>query len=208
MAPWIANERVCAADRRGAGSPPDPALVHRRPRPTQVVRHLTRRAGERVRGGHALRRLVDRRVQPRARRATCSPSPTPTRSSCCHGPSATRRRPGCSATSRSLDGTPFEGDPSQRAASATSTRPHEPRASRSSSHRRWSSSTSPTVTRARPPEPLDSGGLLRPHHRRCGQRPAQAHHPPPSRPWESRSSTRSTRTAPASTRSTCATPTR
>ena len=42
------------------------------------------------------------------------------------------------------------------------------------SPRRWSSSTSPTATRGSP-VPLDNGWLLRPHDRRRGQRPAQAH---------------------------------
>ena len=55
-----------AAHGRGAGRPAHPALVQRRARPAQVVRHLAGRARERVRGGHAVRRVVDRRLQPGA----------------------------------------------------------------------------------------------------------------------------------------------
>ena len=53
-----------AAHRRGAQGPPHPALVHRRAGPAQVGGHLSRRARERLRRGDALRRLRHRRVQP------------------------------------------------------------------------------------------------------------------------------------------------
>jgi hypothetical protein len=50
--------------RRGARSPPHPPVVHRRHGPTQVGRHLPRRARRGLRRGHALRRLGHRRIQP------------------------------------------------------------------------------------------------------------------------------------------------
>ena len=97
----------------GARGPAHPAVVHRRPRPAQELRHQPRRARERPRGGHDLRRLVDRRLLPACRRATCSPAPTPTASSCSRGPirSAPEARMFCDIFN--LDGTPFEGDPRQ-----------------------------------------------------------------------------------------------
>ena len=88
-----------APHRRGARHPLHPAVVHRRPRHPEVVQHHAGRAGERPRGGHDLRRLGHRRVQPGAgeRRAR------PARSQDVPDPPAHRRRrrrwPGSSATS-------------------------------------------------------------------------------------------------------------
>ena len=49
--------------------------------------------------GMTLRRLVDRRLQPRAGERRARRSPTPTRSRCCRGATRRRPRPGSSATS-------------------------------------------------------------------------------------------------------------
>ena len=62
--------------------------------------------------------------------------------------------------------------------------------------------------RRRTPSPLDNAGLLRPHRARHRLTSCASRRSCSSRRWASRSSTRSTRTARASTRSTCATPTR
>ena len=58
--------RLRPAHGGGARGPADPALVHRRARPAQVLRHLPGRAGGGLRRGHALRRLRHRRLQPGA----------------------------------------------------------------------------------------------------------------------------------------------
>ena len=103
-----------AAHGRGARGPPHPALVHRRARPAQVVRHLPRRARERLRGGHALRRLGHRRASAGCRRATCSPGPTPTRFEMLPwARRRRRRRPGCSATSRTSTARPSRATPAR-----------------------------------------------------------------------------------------------
>jgi glutamine synthetase len=72
---------------------------------------------------------------------------------------------------------------------------------------RSSSSTSLSGDPSQSPGTARHRVLLRPDHADVASdlRRRTIHH---SRPWASRSSTRSTRTAPASTRSTCATPTR
>ena len=56
--------RLRAAHGRRARRAPDPAVVHRRPRQPEELRHQPGRARERARGRHDLRRLVDRRLQP------------------------------------------------------------------------------------------------------------------------------------------------
>ena len=156
----------------------DPALVHRRARPAQVVRHLPRRARERLRGGHALRRLGHRRVQPRpgerrarhARRRhlrAAAVGPSPTR------PSA---RMFCDITN--LDGSPFEGDPRQvlkrnldRARERGFTFYRRPRDGVLLLRR--------AVDAARPPVPLDTGSYFDLTTADVASRPAQAHHPHP-----------------------------
>ena len=78
-----------------------------------------------------------------------------------------------------LDGTPFEGDPRQILQRNLSTGPAT-RATPSSPPRKPSSSTSsrattPTVI----PKPIDQRLVLRSHHRRRLERPAQVDHPHP-----------------------------
>ena len=114
--------------------------------------------------------------------------------------------PGRSATSSTWTARPSRATPA-RSCGGPSTGPAT-RASPSSPPPRWSTSTSPTPTptTAAPGDPRH-GLLLRPDGGRPGQRPAPAHgahargdgHPGRAQP--------STRTPPASTRSTCATPT-
>ena len=72
-----------AADGRGARRPPHPALVHRRPRPAEVLRHHPRRARERLRGGHDLRRLLHRRLLPGAGERRARHARPQHASSCC-----------------------------------------------------------------------------------------------------------------------------
>ena len=131
--------------------------------------------------------------------------PTPTASSCCRGPIRRRPRPACSATSATSTARRSRAIPA-RCCGATSTGPASG-ASRSTSPRRWSSSTSLRTDDGRP-TPLDTGVVLRPHHRRRRRLRCASARSRRSRRWASPSSTRSTRTPPASTRSTSATPTR
>ena len=165
-----------AAHGRGARGPPHPALVHRRARPAQVLRHLARRARERLRGGHDTSTARPSTASAGCRRATCSPGPTPTASSCCPGPIRTtpvgpdvlrHRQPRRHAVrGRPPPGAAAQPRPGPRAGLLVLRAP-----------RRWSSSTSRDGDPTKPLEPLDTGSLLRPHHRRRGRRPAQAHHP-------------------------------
>ena len=195
-----------AAHGRGARRPTDPPLVHRRARPAQVVRHLARRARERLRGGHAVRRVVHRRLQPGAGERRARP-PDPNSFELLPwgdrrravGPHVLRHR-----QPRRLA---LRGRSSAGAASATSTGPAR-RASRSTSRpemeffyfadrrpessRRSRSTRRPTSTSPPPTSPATSASARSTRSRR----------------WASRSSTRTTRTRRASTRSTCATPTR
>ena len=104
-----------------------------------------------------------------------------------------------------LDGTPFEGDPRQvlqrnldRPASGASRSIVAPEMEFF-----YFADGDPT----QPPEPARHRRLLRPHHRRRRQRPAQADHPHARGHGHPGGVLASTRTAPASTRSTCATPT-
>ena len=65
-----ADRRRRQGARRGAQHPLHPLLVHRHPRPAEVVLDQRRRARRRVRGRHGLRRLVDHRLQRRSRSRT------------------------------------------------------------------------------------------------------------------------------------------
>ena len=116
-----------------------------------------------------------------------------------------RRRPGCSATSPTSTARRSRATRA-RCSGATSTRPAN-RASRSSSRRRWSSSTS---NRGDPSGRPSRSTPARTSISRPPTWPATSasERSTRSRPWASPWSTRSTRTARASTRSTCATPTR
>ena len=120
---------------------------------------------------------------------------------------ATTPRPACSATSSTSTAPPFEGDPRQVLKRNLDAGP-DAGLLVLCARPRWSSSTSPTATRRHAPEPLDSGSLLRPHHLRRGQRPPQAHHPHARGHGHPRRVLLPRGRAPASTRSTCATPTR
>ncbi len=175
MAPWNASRTTCCARSRSegcgssaSGSPTCSASSSPSPSPRPSSRTPSRRA--------CTSTARPSTASAACRRATCSPGPTPTRFELLPwaerddavGPHVLRHpQPRRHARSRA---TPA------RCSSATSTRPAS-RASRSTSPPRWSSSTSPTATRRTPPQPLDTGVLLRPHHRRRRQRPAQAHHP-------------------------------
>ena len=166
------------------------------------------RARERLRGGHALRRLGHRRLQPGAGERRARPARPQHASSCCPWADDRRhRRPGCSATSTTSTARPFEGDPRQvlrrnldRAREQGFTFYAAPEmeffyfADGDPSHAARSRST--------------PASLLRPHHRRRRQRPAQAHDPHARGDGHPGRVLASTRTPRASTRSTCATPTR
>ena len=197
--------RLRPAHGRGARGPAHPALVHRRARPAQVLRHLPGRARGRLRRGHALRRLGHRRLQPGAgERRARPPRPQQLRAAA-RGPTPTAPRPACSATSRNIDGTPFEGDPRQVLR----------RNLDKARERGFSFYAAPEMEffyfadgdPSHAPAAARPGRLLRPHHRRRGLRPAPAHdphargdgHPGGVQPPRGR--------ARASTRSTCATPT-
>ena len=106
-----AQQRLRAADRRGARGALRPALVHRRARPTEELRDHARRAGDRPRGGHDLRRLGDRGLQPGPGVATCSPCPTRTRSRSCPGAATTRPSARMFCDIQQPRRRPFEGDP-------------------------------------------------------------------------------------------------
>ncbi len=193
-----------AEDGRRARRPLRPALVHRCARHAQGLQHHARRARERPRRRHDLRRLGHRRLLAGSKRATSWPGPTRRPSRSCPGTPPRRRWPGSSATSSTWTARPSRAAPATCCA-ACSTRPGT-RASRSSPRRRSSTSTSPTPTPPTRRSPLDPGRTSssppptwRPT---CASGPCS-----PSRRWASPSSTPSTRTPPASTRSTCATPT-
>ena len=104
-----------------------------------------------------------------------------------------------------LDGSPVPGRPPPRAHAEPSTAPASA-ASPSTPRPRSSTSTSPTARRRTPPPPSTRA---RTSSSPWPTGPATSGSGPcsPSRRWASRSSTPSTRTHPASTRSTCATPT-
>ena len=71
------------------------------------------RAGERPRGGHDLRRLVHRRLQPGAGERRPGPARPQHLRAAALGRPRRRPRPGCSATSSTSTARPFEGDPRQ-----------------------------------------------------------------------------------------------
>ena len=154
----------------------DPALVHRRARPAEVVRHLPGRARERLRGGHAASTARPSTASAASRRATCSPGPTPTRFELLPwGRRRRDRRPACSATSPTSTARRSRATPA-RSSSATSTGPASAGFS-STSPPRWSSSTSRRDDAVAAARAARHRRLLRPHHRRRRLRPPQAHHP-------------------------------
>ena len=108
--------------------------------------------------GHDLRRLVDRRLRPRAGERRAGHARPEHASRCCRG--ATRKAPEARVFCdiHNLDGTPFEGDPRQvlrrNLDGPTSA------ASRSSSPPTSSSSTSRPPEKGQPPVPLDEGGFF------------------------------------------------
>ena len=137
-----------AAHGRGTTGPPRPPLVHRRARPAQVRRHLPRGARDRLRGGHAVRRLGHRRLQPRAGERRARPARRQ------HLPAACRWATDDETSARifcdiaNLDGTPVRGRPAAGPAPQPR-RGGRRRASSSCAPPRSSSSTSPTATRRR-----------------------------------------------------------
>ena len=196
-----------AADGRGARRPPHPALVHRRPRPAEVLRDHARRAGERLRGGHDVRRLVHRRLLPGAGERRARPARPQQLRAAAVGRSA--RAPAarmfCDIAQprrHAVRGRPPPGAEAQP-------RPGP----RAGVHVLRGAGDGvlllrATAIRSKPPKPLDTRLVLRPHDRRRRRRPPQAHDPDargdghPGRVLVPRGRAR------ASTRSTCATPTR
>ena len=189
-----AATRLRAAHGRGARRPARPAVVHRRARQPEELRHQPGRAGERARGRDDVRRLVDRRLLPiQESDVLAVPDPNTFELLPWGDAKAPEARVFCDI--HNLDGTPFDGDPRQvlrrnlagrarrrasrstsppTSSSSTSRRPS--RASRRSRSTRAASSTSPPTT-----SPA-----------RCASRRSAR-----SRRWASRSSTASTRTRPS-----------
>ena len=195
-----------AAHRRGARRPLHPLWFTDVLGQLEVVRHLAGRARERLRGGHALRRLGHRRLQPGAGERRARPARPQHASSSCPGPSdgepvgpdVLRHR--STSTARPSRATPArccaQPRPGPRAGLLLLRRPRDGvlllRRRRPDDRRR---------------EPLDTGVVLRPHHRRRRQRPAQADDPHARGDGHPGRVLATTRTRRASTRSTCATPT-
>ena len=156
--------------------------------------------GARARGRHDLRRLGNRGLQATCKNPTCSRSPTRTRSRSC--PGAARRSRGrmfCDIKHHSED--PFEGDP--RYVLKRNLTAHGTRVSRSTSRRRWSSSSSSR----RGAQAARRCRLLRPHPARHGERAAASdgrHARSDGHPGR----VQLPRARAAGARSTCATPTR
>src|SRR5580704_10293515 len=99
-----------APDRRGAGHPLRPVVVHRRARDPQGVQHHLGRARQRARRGDDLRRLGHRRVQPRPGGRRPGPTrPQDVPAAAVSLDDAQVARVFCDIAN--LDGTPFEGDP-------------------------------------------------------------------------------------------------
>ena len=122
---------------------------------TEELRHHARRAGDRARGGHDLRRLGDRGLHPGPGVRHAAPCPTRTRSRSCRGGATTRQSRGMfrdiePRVRGAVRGRSSQGAQAQPRARAT-------RASRSTSRPRWSSSSS---SRPDEPEPLDHAGFF------------------------------------------------
>ena len=106
-----------------------------------------------------------------------------------------------------LDGTPFEGDPRHVLRRALDQARDQGFSFYVAPELEYFYFAQPPATDGQPPVPLDTGLVLRAHGQQRGDRAAAARRSSCSRRWASRSSTASTRTRPASTRSTSATPT-
>ena len=159
--------RSAASASSGSGSPTSWGSSRASPSPPPSSR--------RPRGGHDLRRVRDRGVQPGPGSPTCSPCPDPehVRDRAMAGRGGARRpdvlrHPAPRPASRSRR-------PPLRAEAQRWSGPGR-RASPSTSARRWSSSTSGPPAE---PEPLDQRRLLRPDRSRHGVRAAQADDPDP-----------------------------
>ena len=169
----------------------------------EVGRDHPGRAGGRPRGGHDLRRLHDRGLQPDPGIRHAGQARPEHLRTVTGRRRSTRPSPACSATSSCSPASRSTATPATCSSATSSGRGR--RASRSSSGPRWSSSTSGTgrrrssrsTTPATSTSPPTTSAPSSASRRCCA-----------SRRWASRWSTRSTRTARASTRSTCATPTR
>ena len=171
---WNASRTTCCAPSRsegsgssGSGSPTCSASSSRSPSPRPSSRTPSRRACT-----STARRST---ASAACRRATCSPGPTRTPSSCCRGPRATSTSARMFCDIVNLDGTPFEGDPRQ-VLKRNLDQAHE---------RGFSFYVAPEMEffyfADGDPAPRAPAArqrlLLRPHHGRRRQRPAQAHHP-------------------------------
>ena len=172
-----APARLRAAHRRGAGRPLRPPVVHRRARAPEGFAITPGRARERARGGHDLRRLVDRRATRRVQESDMLAMPDPnTLRDPARGPTATDARgPRCSATSSTSTAARSRATPA-RCCSRNLERAREKGFTLLRRPPRWSSSTS-TGRRRPAAQPARPGRLLRPHHRRRRRRPAQADDP-------------------------------
>ena len=99
------------AHRRRARHPLHPLLVHRHPRPAEVVLDQRRRARRRLRGRDGLRRLLDHRLQrDRGVRHDRDAGPLDVRGAALAAGGGTASG-ACSATCSRPSATPYEGDP-------------------------------------------------------------------------------------------------
>ena len=196
---------VRAAHGRGARGPAGPALVHRRARPAQVLRHLARPSSRApsTRACASTARPIDGFSRVQESDVLARPDPNSFEllpwadADGTLGPDVLRHQ---QPRRHALRGRPPPGAAPQPRQGPRA------RASASTPPPRWSSSTSPTATPAR-------------RRSRSTRRPTSTSPPPTSpatcgsgrstrsRRWASRWSTATTRTPRASTRSTSATPT-
>ena len=202
--PPTTSIEVVARPRR----PLHPPLVHRHPRPAEELLDQRRRARGRVRGRHGLRRLLDHRLQP-DRGVGHDRDARP----------VDLRDPALAARRRRRRRAHVLRRPGARAASPTRATRAGSCAGRWSAPRRWAStpstsapssstSTSARQARGRRARGARRGRLLRPDHARRRLRRAPRDGARARAARASTSSTPTTRSAPPSTRSTCATRTR
>ena len=201
------TEGIRPPHARGTGHSLRPALVHRRARLPQVGRDRARRVGGRVRGGHRLRRVLDRGLRAGVGiRHRCAPGPVDLPGAAVGDPAATTIRRGCSATSpcrtarrRGPTRGTCCGVSCRRPTTSVSPAMCTPRSNsscsspaRTTTGRRPSRSTTPAISTRPCTTPLRTS---------VGMRST------PWNSWASRWSSATTRVHPASRRSTCASPT-
>ena len=171
------QQRVRAAHGRGARRPAHPAVVHRRARPAEVVRHLPGRARERLRRGHDTSTARPSTGYSRVQESDVLAKPDPNTFELLpvgRRPTAPSARMFCDI--ENLDGTPFEGDPRQVL------RRNLDRAREQGLHVLRRPRDGVLLLRRRRPDASrpsrsTTAGVLRPDHRRRRQRPAQADDP-------------------------------